>query len=133
MAGPRGPAGAGSGPGARRLGSGARSAGELQVGVSTVTAEARGQTDLAGAPAQAVLGVQGLRDARCLEYGEVAGLKGSFRSQGRGGLGDGPGWEEGAVALWPQLYRHLPLQSGRYHGYPIDRCGLQSPPLTPSF
>lgn len=64
-------------------GLGPTGAGQLQEGVSSVTVEACGQTDLTGAPAQAALSVQGLRDACCLEYGEVAGVKGSFGSQCR--------------------------------------------------
>ena len=44
--------------------------GQLQVGVSTVTMEVRGQVELAGAPAQAALGAQGPRDSCRLEYGE---------------------------------------------------------------
>lgn len=47
-----------------------RYTGQLQVGVSVVTAEACGQVEFTGSPAQAALGVQGLWDSSCLEYGE---------------------------------------------------------------
>lgn len=60
--------GVGQVPQGRRLGP--AGTGQLQVGVSVVTAEACGQVEFTGSPAQAALGVQGLWDSSCLEYGE---------------------------------------------------------------
>ena len=60
-------------------------AGQLQVGVSTVTVEARGQRELTGAPAQDALRAQGPRDAGCLEYGESGGVSGWLQKPRWGG------------------------------------------------
>ena len=70
-------------------GLGPAGAGQLQVGFSVVAAEARGQTDLAGAPAQVALGAQSLREACCLEYEKRLDLRAAAEAQ-VGELGMGP-------------------------------------------